>query len=71
MAETRGMSASAGVVTWEMTVPEATHLANHLDRLAEIEPERNMGGHLTHIAGDLQRKANEAAQRRAFRGVAS
>lgn len=62
MRRTPGLRPSRTRVQWEMTVPAAHDLARHLRRLAELEPEADLGGCLTHTADDLDFMARAATE---------
>lgn len=60
MRRTPGLAPTRNRVQWTMTVPAAHDLARHLRALTELEPERDLGGCLTHAADDLDFMARAA-----------
>lgn len=68
MRRTRGLHPRKGRVVWELTVPEARMLADHLERLVQLEGERDLAGHITHAAADLRFFAGAAQEMRSGNG---
>jgi len=54
MNRTDGMTASRGKVVWRLTPSDAKQLAGNLERLVELDGERNIASCLTLAAHDLR-----------------